>query len=82
MASQCKEIPTHIWISGVFGPAINGHHDPLTRECGGLSRFDANTWDPAVRRGEKMTGRLNEKMTEKTPSVLITRDMRLSVDIT
>ena len=30
--SQSEGDPTYIWISGVFWPAINGHHDPLAYE--------------------------------------------------
>lgn len=31
--SKFEEVTTHVWVSGIFGPAINGHHDPLACQC-------------------------------------------------
>lgn len=54
--STFVKVPTHIWVSGVFGPAVDGHHDPLACQRGCLTRFDPNARDSTVRRGEKMSG--------------------------
>lgn len=54
--STFVKVPTHIWVSGVFGPAIDGHHDPLACQRRCLTRFDSNARDSAVRRSEEMSG--------------------------
>lgn len=58
----------HVWISGVFGPAINGYHDPLAGQCGRLACFNANAWNTSVCRGEKMPGGLNKKGSKRVVS--------------
>lgn len=50
---------TYIWVSGVFGPAIYGHHDSLACKCRSLSCFNANAWNATVCWGEKMAGGLD-----------------------
>lgn len=54
--SNFVNVPTHIWVSGVFGPAIDGYHDPLACQRRCLTRFDSNARDSSVCRSEEMSG--------------------------
>ena len=47
---------THVWVSGVPGPAVDGHHDPLVCQSGGLARLDADAGNAAVSWCEQVSG--------------------------
>lgn len=49
---------THIGVSGIPRPAVNGHDDPLSHQRGGLTRLDTDPWDSPVCRGEQVPGGL------------------------
>lgn len=45
----------------MLGPAVDGHHDPLSCQCGRLARLDTDPGDTTVSWGEEVTGRLGRE---------------------
>jgi len=50
---------TYVWVSGVPGPAVDGHHDPLVCQSGGLARFNTDARHAAVGWREEVPCGLN-----------------------
>ena len=55
------DVVTHMWVSGVPGPAVDSHHDPLAEQGGGLARLNADTRNAAVSWCEKVSGWLKQE---------------------
>ena len=56
--SQVESCVTHVGVSGVFGPAVDGDHDPLPCQRGRLARLNADPGDTPVGWGEEVARRL------------------------
>lgn len=53
--SEESVLDRYLRISGVLGPAVDGHHDPLACQSGGLTGLDADPGDAAVCWGEQVS---------------------------